>query len=112
MPTSNKSTEKTISCVITCLSNIAQDHNLTGLRLLIYGSIASGAQSPSDVDLLLIYRSKSYEAAVELRKSIRAKYESIRVAVGIPVNLMVLSDREYQDWENNLAETVEITNIL
>lgn len=51
-------------------------------------------QNPNDIDLLIIYRNKSYKELIKLiqfRKTLRIQLQK---TLGIPIDIILLSDKE------------------
>lgn len=76
------------------------------LELRVFGSIAKGASTPTDFDVAIVYRVREYSAATRLRRWVRENSDRIQDAIGMCLNLLVLSEAEFLEAEDTIGPTV------
>lgn len=81
---------------------------LGSLELRVFGSIARGSSSPTDFDVVIVYGVREYSAARRLRAWMRQNSDRIRAALGLQLNLLVLSEGEFFEAKNKIGPTVLI----
>ena len=105
---SNKKGASYIARLETYLSESNFPSTLKYLELRVFGSVARGALNPSDLDLVVLYRESEYVAAQRFRRRLRCDATNIESAIGLRVNLLVLSTGEFDECAENIGPTVAL----